>query len=128
MYLEDKARGYALPEVEPHKTHKQTREPWRLTLREAAKRIEIYGWCQNTLVNDDGHHCVIGALFNVHQSLATFNRAVRKLEQHITSHRYAEDSYRPGREQRKLVADWNDAPGRTQEEVVATLRKVAAEG
>lgn len=80
-------------------------------LLEAADRIEQHGWCQDTAMDYRGRMCVLGALsFAVDFSQAEYAAAVGKILRQT-------DAFE--------IAGWNDAPGRTKDEVVAMLREAA---
>lgn len=95
-------------------------------LRQAADLIERTGWCQGVYARDARgvitdfisdaavEFCALGAIF------------------HCEPEGYAADVSAPeqllvNRIGTRTVGEWNDAPGRTKDEVIATLRK-AAEG
>lgn len=79
-------------------------------LLDAADYIDKHGWCQNKLEDDDGRVCVMGALYRVNTPWSAYSKLFRHLSVNI-----------------KVldVPFWNDAHGRTKEEVVSVLRKVA---
>lgn len=81
----------------------------RDVLREAAKVIEKYGWHQNDYGNESQGFCAIGALSKA-GPLADIDTAIRALQKHV---------------RRLSIADWNDKPGRTKEEVLKALRGAA---
>ncbi len=84
-----------------------TIDPWRMTLLEAANKIETGGWCQGT-IRRDGCHCIMGALIAVAKS--EFGKALDSLRTTIASDK---------------IIIWNDTPGRTKEEVITALRRAA---
>jgi hypothetical protein len=75
----------------------------------AADYIEKHGWCQNTYWDEQGRVCALGAIRRANALTRDANDAAFKML------RFLDGS----------VHGWNDAPGRTKEEVVAVLRKVA---
>ncbi len=81
----------------------------------AADSLERDGWMQNGYGRAGGPRCVSGAL----KTAAGYEGAVATL-----------DAYRTMVEALGLgfphLCEWNDAPERTQAEVVAKLREVAA--
>lgn len=96
----------------------------------AADVIERDGWCQNDLTSDDGRHCLMGAI-GAH--LGTLSEsgwwnllAFDEVESKITAARdaaalAAQIDVGPGMN----VANWNDAPERTEQEVLDALRLAA---
>ena len=83
-------------------------------LLKAAEIIEERGWCQNALSNGTGF-CAVGALGMASRERGGqgFTEAWARLEANVLG---------------LNVADWNDNPFRTKEEVVAKLRAVALGG
>ncbi len=99
----------------------RSEEPWRKLLLDAADVIEQRGWCQCRLGTQDGAVCAGGAVLsagNCWEGHLSSNpiaaEAARRLRAHIGP------GYTCGN-----IASWNDEPGRTKEEVLATLRAVA---
>ena len=90
-------------------------EPWREILNRAADILEQDGWCQGTLHRDTAS-CAVGAMvLAARRSLnGPFQLATHQLERHL------------GRSGHVIsIPDWNNAPERTQAEVIATLRACA---
>lgn len=93
---------------------------WRRVLWKAADYIEEHGWWQGDY-SHAGHVCMIGAVgfvtgenvCNLHSKVYEPNHFLHMLSQYVGTHD---------------VSIWNDAPERTAEEVIATLRKCALEG
>jgi hypothetical protein len=91
-------------------------KPWQQLLLDAAALIDKVGWCQGTAVNHQGQLCAAGAMYYsnkvvyLHGDLSVYNEARNHFLDTIKDHN---------------VPTWNDAPGRTQEEVVAAMRKAA---
>jgi hypothetical protein len=87
-------------------------EPWRAHLLAAADYIEEKGWQRCSLGLPGGPRCVLGALTSVeHEAGGITNSAfyfARFLGRTVSA-----------------IGGWNDAPGRTQAEVVETLRRCA---
>ncbi len=86
---------------------------WREMLHTAADKIKADGWCQKTL-HCDGKHCAYGALIADIRTWSTeqnkaFGQTVSALRSLVG----------------KSISKWNDAPERTEEEVIATLRLAA---
>lgn len=92
-------------------------------LLKAAAVIDERGWCQNEIGSRDGQVCLEGALYVAFYGKLAVNHY---LESHPVT-------YEALCRIRKAVGmnaafEWNDAPGRTKEEVVAKLRAVALGG
>ncbi len=92
-------------------------EPWRQMLLDAADLLERDGWCQGAYQDDDGHHCALGALDAVFGSKTSFKA--------IDWSAYARVNERLQDAVGLQIVHWNDAKGRTAEEVISTLRKIA---
>jgi hypothetical protein len=114
MYLDEKKNG----EVES-----KPLEDWRQHLLDSATYIEKHGWCQNTLRNLHGQVCLIGSLygalgydFSVGSSSTNIASKVQKTSREFRKRLDVDDE-----------ADWNDENGRTKEEVVRTMRRIANE-
>jgi hypothetical protein len=77
------------------------------------------GWCQHDgerEINGQLCYCAYGAMQKARLDVAFFaltEPVVRAVKKHI------------GLSDESSIFDWNDAPGRTQQEVVDTLRAVA---
>lgn len=84
-------------------------EPWRESLREAAAVIQKRGWVQGRLSDDKGRVCTVGA----------FCLLRNYIEGYVRFSDYISVRYM------KSIANWNDVPGRTKEEVVEALLYVA---
>jgi hypothetical protein len=90
-------------------------------LRAAREYIVTHGWCQNVSI-DNGRACAVGGIFAVVGGrMCTYEDTVRR--------QVAFDALRKtlvGRGISCPVADWNDAPERTVEDVLdlydATIR------
>ncbi len=99
MFVEIKRDGEALTIT----------EPWRRVLLDAANYIEQHGWCQGAYRGGSAV-CPIRAIVTVdpfHEHGATL-----RMRKYVGGH----------------VEAWNDAPGRTQDEVVGALRACARGG
>ena len=92
--------------------------PQEILLR-AAELIEKRGWCQDRYSNDKGCLCPLGAM-----RVATGYRAGTENEQCLGKIRPA--VFRIGDLDNCNISDWNDAPGQTKENVIATMRACAA--
>ncbi len=89
-------------------------EPWQQHMLEAAERIRTYGWLQRCYGNAAIGYCLLGAIFaNLppeagnagNEAYLRFNRAI-KMD----------------------ATAWNDAPGRTKEQVLDMMETVALKG
>ena len=90
----------------------------REVLLKAADIIEEKGWYQGNMIGPKGELCMLGAL-NVASdySLEYFNvRTVVRDHLHISV-----------KDKSFSLSNWNDAPERTKEEVIAALRGAAEE-
>ncbi len=86
-------------------------EPWRKALNDAADYIEKHDWRQGALVDIDGKVCALGAIvFSGHYDDAEAREALKK---YLSGTPWVS------------IAEWNDAPGRTKEEVIAAFRNAA---
>jgi hypothetical protein len=83
-------------------------EPWRQELLDAADYIETHGWCRG-MARMGSAVCAIEALVQVASNLDE-PHAWMRLAEHL---------------QVGSVADWNDRPGQTKANVVATMRAAA---
>lgn len=78
-------------------------------LARAAEYIETHGWQQEGYGRSGGPRCVTGALWSVGDGTSVFTEAQEQLAR----------CYFPGRWASAEV--WNDARGRTQDQVVSAL-------
>ena len=91
----------------------------------AADYLENHGWCQGKLTEPNGAACAIGAM---HCGIGALRFGERpdtdkglRISETITGFSlYLAKQTGNGR-----IADWNDAPGRTKEQVVSMLREAA---
>lgn len=83
-------------------------------LAEAAMYIDTHGWCQGDLKDAEGRVCVLKAVNNVCRRRApkTFHAAISELARRTG-----------GPLDGSSIAVWNDADGRTKNEVLAVLRR-----
>lgn len=87
-------------------------EQVRKDSKAAADYIRKHGWCQGTTREfDGGPCCALGAVWSVCGSLGGFN--TEELERAIKS------------EIDGSIPNWNDAKGRTKEEVIAVFERIA---
>lgn len=86
---------------------------------EKARALIARGWCQNTQIDADGNVCVVGAI-----------KLAAGVE-HISVYRHLGFTMDTSRPNETWPAVWNDAPGRTQAEVLArfdaAIARLAAE-
>lgn len=92
----------------------------RRVLLDAARVLERGGWCQGRVKDYAGQHCALGAIREVAFCDFLGKAAERVLARSLR--------LRPGFGSATpdvMVAEWNDDPGRTADEVVTALRKAA---
>jgi hypothetical protein len=103
MYVEEKKPG----ETEIDEAGK--------ILLDAADYVERHGWCQNEFQNGFGSVCIMGALLHVVQWPDHLQgRGITEILPRLTKYLGV-----------TRLDNWNDAPGRTNEQVVAALRGAA---
>ena len=85
-------------------------EPWRQELLDAADYIETHGWCRG-MARMGSAVCVLEALVQV--APCRDGHAWMRLAEHLNV---------------GSVVGWNDCPGQTKANVVATMRAVARQG
>lgn len=88
-------------------------------LLDAAERIRSRGWCQKRLCAMDGSLCLVGAIFGLNEEAEGMLPFRKQLSE-------VESKARVLMEDNDFGPDWNDAPGRTKEEVIAALETIAA--
>lgn len=76
----------------------------------AAEYMREHGWCQGTLQNEQGQCCANGAMDKAIPSVTRFIDVQNAFYRELGI---------------KSVTDWNDKPGRTQEEVLAVFDRIA---
>lgn len=99
----------------------QPLEPWRQVLLDAAQRLRERGWCQHALCNvQTGANCALGAMYDFrptgerkYKAFVSFNDGAGASHEKLTTFL------------NEPISEWNNAPGRTAEEVINTLEKVA---
>lgn len=96
----------------------QKLEPWQQCLLDAANRIRKKGWCQGMGVNRWGEMCALGAIGSIDASTTARTMAARMLVRYLNAPPYV------GYPSVHIPA-WNDASGRTKEEVIAALEGAA---
>ncbi len=102
MFLEEKKLG----------ENQVTLEPWRQILLEAAEELDRSGWCQGLMFDTEGRRCAAGAMAAVWAALLGRPSDCSKAESAMCA------VVGP-------IAQWNDSPGRTKEEVQEMMRFVA---
>lgn len=93
-------------------TDRRILEPWQKMLLDAADCIEKHGWVQGQIGHPQVGFCLSGAIIEV-----SHDRDMQKAADAVKAHLRCPPSDHFG-----PVVKWNDAPGRTKEEVVAALR------
>ena len=93
--------------TEPIKTPQQI-------LLDAANLLEERGWCQDEFQNKQGQMCMLGAM-----RVALWDKVIYPAH---PAYGLACDA--TGMNGMK-IAEWNDTPGRTQQEVISKLREAA---
>lgn len=103
-----------------HGTFKQS-NPVSDVLRRAADLMELHGHCKFTRRNDAGSMCILGAIEAAQNHRTTF------FDSSLTIHAARAISDVLNLENTSLcdVADWNNIPERTGEEVIAVMRLAA---
>ncbi len=98
----------------------QPPEKWRLILRRAADVLDDARWIQGMPTDRAGGYCLLGAISLVaYGRMCSFGpksnarRAVEAVSRYI------------GEPPDFRIWVWNDEPGRTKQEVIATLRAAA---
>lgn len=91
-----------------------TEESWRNYLLVAANKIEKYGWCQGSFMNDKGAYCMLGAMQFTFPNTDSGNDAFQKARQRLAL-RIGHNS----------LTVWNDKKDRTKEEVISLLKETA---
>jgi hypothetical protein len=93
---------------------KLTTEPWRQVLLDAANYIDLVGWCQHTMRDDNGRVCAAEALMTVAQTGHDYAGAVTSLSNFVTSGEHS-----------MAVVKWNDDEGCTAAQVTGAMRACA---
>lgn len=76
----------------------------------AADYIEAHGWCQGRVEDDAGNVCAIGGIDKACNGYWIRANTRERFRSYLG---------------RGLISNWNNAPGRTKEEVVHALRSAA---
>lgn len=86
----------------------------------AIDRLERQGWVQGELGRPDGSACLVGALyFESDIELEVYGRGIQAVKNVL--------GFDPCDQACADVVSWNDAPGRTADEVVECLRLASKE-
>jgi hypothetical protein len=91
-------------------TSRRLLSPSSVTLLKAANYMEEHGWCQHREIDDHGRVCAYGAILKVAEDEDWGGKAAGRLRSYIGC---------------GGIATWNDQPGRTEAEVIATMRAAA---
>jgi hypothetical protein len=98
-------------------------------LFKAADVLERDGWCQGACVNSQGQHCAVGAIMQVLAEADAIRVRPFSVLTIVENHLMLEDhasQIRPGNAPSASVVCWNDQVGRTEGEVIETLRAAAS--
>jgi hypothetical protein len=85
-------------------------------LRNAKELLIRDGWCQKLLVSPDGEHCMLGAINSFYRCHEHVYRAYQCLRISIGGEHDCPS----------VLANWNDTPGRTVDEVLAKFDEAIA--
>lgn len=107
-------------------------EPWRQNLLDAAQLIRENGHAKGVFINDKGSLCARGAINQVRDGIARHSQGHGKEEEMLSKFLNLEerknfcqcDICKPMRLP-VAVADWNNAPERTAEEVISAMEACA---
>ena len=94
-------------------------------LERAADYIDEHGWCQERYTTDGVKCCAAGAI----NMVTTGDPGITRVNEYHIARYVALETLGDVIEENDgwgSVSEWNDHPGRTQAEVVAKLREVAA--
>lgn len=92
-------------------------------IRGAIKRIETAGWTQKYLGDDDRGYCMVGAITAGWSNSVACNVTTAELGRWLEP--FVEESV--GVSPIRIITMFNDAPGRTKEEVLFHMNKLADE-
>lgn len=101
-------------------------EPWRKILLDGADRVEKRGLAKGTLCDDRGRVCVRGGMLNTDGNGRRVYPNVSEADGRLAAW-LLRVPYRP-HDMPNMVSEWNNAPERTQAEVVDTMRACALDG
>jgi len=72
----------------------------------AARLIERDGWCTETFAEKDGSRCIAGAILAASADRTEYSQTAEEIERELGC---------------GTLMQWNEAPGRTVEDVLAAL-------
>ena len=90
-------------------------------LRHALALLERDGWCKDTALDADGRRCTLGAI----NAALCLDEGAETTEAGLAAVRALRVSGE-GTPHRRFVVDWNDAEGRTVEDVLEAFRAAIA--
>ena len=107
----------AQPSTEPRE---HTQDDTKRTLKRAVAIIELRGWCQDRFRDFDGRCCIVGAIAEAsyENDPAIWNDTELTAKKRVRDHL--------GLSEVLDLMQWNDAPERKKEEVIAALKAAAA--
>jgi hypothetical protein len=91
------------------------------TLKKGKEAIEKYGWIQGNMGRPNLGYCAMGAINDQRVSHVDYKSAIHALWVELPPGNYDESELSP-----HPIAQWNDAEGRTKEEVLALYDKAIA--
>jgi hypothetical protein len=103
---------------QPRDTPTITTDPVSQLLWDAADLLERNGWCQREFEDEQGRHCLVGAI-NRAPSPGVYSLELEIQRLSATGYMQTFLGMEPMR--------WNDMHGRTKEEVVSALRRASEE-
>ena len=86
-------------------------------LRGAAKDLETFGWIQGAAGNEERGFCAIGGIYHAQKDTGA------KFDDRLLAYQAVKAV--TGQDSSANITRWNDAPGRTKQEVVSAMRKAA---
>lgn len=107
-YLKDKLFTLPLPVGETEL------EPWRKALLDAAEYIRVHGHCKGQFEAPSGEACAVGAIILANHG----GEAIAAIRRNRAFDAFTD--YLGG-----AVSTWNDAPERTEEDVIRALTECA---
>lgn len=83
----------------------------------AIRQIEVRGWCQEHAIDSDGRVCIEQAINMSVRDTMDRDVTIYRVRQPMLEHLARTEHY-PG----DMLMDWNDAPGRTVDQVLGLLK------
>lgn len=122
MLLDDRT----VPEVKVTVPKVKVDEVGQLLLA-AADRIEKHGWCQFSLADTEGRLCAVGAIYDYtkHRYYGETPARLAEAAAARANRLLAAWGYRLGDRSGDRLVEYNNAKGRTSQEVVSLLREAA---